>query len=139
MAKELGITHHQVRKWFENARWSFRHTSRMESKLAESVPSNSTPPITNQLDSGVGKLNAGVTLGNSPTVESSRPRSATPRGRKRRIQLETQESDHVLGIEETQKESASVDLPTTEDLRKNGRSPKSQGVRKRGRPKKSAV
>ncbi|KAF7127178.1 hypothetical protein RHSIM_Rhsim11G0155600 [Rhododendron simsii] len=136
LAKELGITQHQVRKWFENARWSFRHTSRMESKLAESVPSYSTPTKRNQSESGVGKVNAGVTTGNSSTEESNRLRSTTSRGRKRRIQLEMQESDHVLGIEEIRKESASVDLPKAEDLREKGRSPKSQEVRKRGRPKK---
>lgn len=135
LAKELGITQHQVRKWFENARWSFRHTSRMESKLAESVPSY-TPPKKNQSESGVGKVNAGVTIGNSSTEESNRLISTTSRGRKRRIQLETQESDDVLGIEEIRKESASVDLPKAEDLREKGRSPKSQEVRKRGRPRK---
>lgn len=136
LAKELGITQHQVRKWFENARWSFRHTSRTESKLAESVPSYHTPPKKNQSESGMGKVNAGLTIGNSSTEESNRLKSTTTRGRKRRIQLEMQESDHVLGNEELQKESASADLPNTEDLRKQARSPKSQEVRKRGRPKK---
>ncbi|KAL6964076.1 hypothetical protein U1Q18_035131 [Sarracenia purpurea var. burkii] len=76
LAKELGITAHQVSKWFENARWSFRHSSRMESMLVESE--------------GMGQVNASVIGGNSSTEGSSKQGSTTPRGRKRIPQSEHQ-------------------------------------------------
>ncbi|KAI3445923.1 hypothetical protein Pfo_002588 [Paulownia fortunei] len=38
LAKELGLTIQQVTKWFENARWSFHHRSRMESNSTEKPP-----------------------------------------------------------------------------------------------------
>ncbi|CAI9104331.1 OLC1v1002979C1 [Oldenlandia corymbosa var. corymbosa] len=45
LAQELGISLRQVSKWFENARWSSRHSARMESKMVgtngTSSPENS--------------------------------------------------------------------------------------------------
>ncbi|KAL7206407.1 hypothetical protein ACSBR2_019179 [Camellia fascicularis] len=142
LAKELGITTHQISKWFENARWSFRHTSRMASSL-ESVPmSEPEQKMVREDDAGNGvkskepsKVDAGLT-------------STTPRGHKRKSQPEHQaSSDHILSIEETQNPSAPVDLPKSQEVRKRSRPPKarvqkrgkpprSQEVRKRGRPKR---
>ncbi|KAG8368446.1 hypothetical protein BUALT_Bualt15G0046300 [Buddleja alternifolia] len=53
LAKELGLTVRQVTKWFENARWSYNHRPRMESKLTEKPPEpqptiNTSNTISNQ-------------------------------------------------------------------------------------------
>lgn len=42
LAKELGITAHQVNKWFVNTRWSFRHPSARKLREAETTSNNST-------------------------------------------------------------------------------------------------
>ncbi|KAK2997432.1 hypothetical protein RJ639_025741 [Escallonia herrerae] len=42
LAKDLALTFQQVDKWFGNARWSFRHTSRLGSSVAESVSDKSS-------------------------------------------------------------------------------------------------
>lgn len=43
LAKELGLTFSQVRKWFENTRWSFNHPSSTNAKLANSEKGTCTP------------------------------------------------------------------------------------------------
>ncbi|KAM7482449.1 hypothetical protein LguiB_007032 [Lonicera macranthoides] len=42
LAKELGITAHQVNKWFVNTRWSFRHPSAKKLRVAETTSNNGT-------------------------------------------------------------------------------------------------
>ncbi|XP_027364764.1 homeobox protein HAZ1 [Abrus precatorius] len=37
LAQELGITFQQVAKWFDNTRWSFRHSSQMESDPGKNI------------------------------------------------------------------------------------------------------
>ncbi|PON90616.1 Octamer-binding transcription factor [Trema orientale] len=49
LAEELGLTSQQVSKWFENMRWSSRHSSCKEAGMSESVSNGSVPsPQTNK-------------------------------------------------------------------------------------------
>ncbi|KAK9286219.1 hypothetical protein L1049_014604 [Liquidambar formosana] len=51
MAEELGITINQVSKWFENARWSSRHSTSMEARAAKGASKMDIPsPQKNELD-----------------------------------------------------------------------------------------
>ncbi|EEF34865.1 homeobox protein HAT3.1 [Ricinus communis] len=43
LAEELGITYQQVTKWFENARWSFNHSSSMDANRIGKTPENNSP------------------------------------------------------------------------------------------------
>lgn len=43
LAQELGLTFQKVSKWFENARWSFNHSSHMEAHMANSASKKDTP------------------------------------------------------------------------------------------------
>lgn len=54
LAKELGLRVKQVSKWFENARWSFHHSPRMESKMAGASSGNgtSTPRVNKIMSPG---------------------------------------------------------------------------------------
>ncbi|KAL7199474.1 hypothetical protein ACSBR2_021700 [Camellia fascicularis] len=75
LAMELGVTVHQVSKWFENARWKFYHPS----------------PQTNILEPGpkmvIENISCnGLSIGNSLTEGSSGQRSTTPGGHKRKSQ-----------------------------------------------------
>lgn len=46
----------QVSKWFENTRWSFNHSPRMESKIAEAASRNGTSsPRVNKVSPGAGQ------------------------------------------------------------------------------------
>ncbi|XP_044507692.1 homeobox protein HAT3.1 isoform X2 [Mangifera indica] len=52
LAKELGLTFSQVSKWFENARWNFRHSSSMDARLGISTSEKSTSlPLSNKKQS----------------------------------------------------------------------------------------
>ncbi|XAR52889.1 hypothetical protein NMG60_11021213 [Bertholletia excelsa] len=124
LAKELGISVHQVSKWFENARWSFRHTSRMESKLVGSSPSKGTPPTmkADAVCNGVknnepSKVNASASIGNSFINENSRQKSTTSMGHEGKNQINNQGLDHNTSIQETKVHS--------------------EKGRKRGRPRKN--
>ena len=129
LAKELGIAVHQVRKWFENARWSFRHSARMKA-LVENTPSRGTPPQTNPSMPGPKMVTEDV-----HNEENSKRRSTSLRARKKSRQSEHQTPNHVLGNEETRKLSAPVDLQKAEEVREKGRPPKAQEKQRRGRPK----
>ncbi|PSS29295.1 Pathogenesis-related homeodomain protein [Actinidia chinensis var. chinensis] len=129
LAKELGITVHQVSKWFENARWSFRHSAHMKA-LVENAPSRGTPPQTNPSVPGPKMVTEDV-----HNEESSKRRYTSPRARKKSCQSEHQAPYHVLGNEETQKLNAPVDLQNTEEVLEKGRPKKAQEKQRRGRPK----
>ncbi|KAJ9175202.1 hypothetical protein P3X46_013780 [Hevea brasiliensis] len=47
LAKELDITFRQVSKWFENARWSFNHSSSMDALVRKTSEKDSPLPKTN--------------------------------------------------------------------------------------------
>ncbi|XP_057465895.1 LOW QUALITY PROTEIN: pathogenesis-related homeodomain protein [Actinidia eriantha] len=126
LAKELGIAVHQVRKWFENARWSFRHSAHMKA-LVENAPSRGTPPQMNPSVSGPKMVTE-----DAVNEENSKRRSTSLRARKKSRQSEHQTPDHVLGNEETRKLSAPVDLQKAEEVREKGKTTKSSRKAKTG-------
>ncbi|KAH1190831.1 Homeobox protein HAZ1 [Glycine max] len=42
LAQELGLTYQQVAKWFDNTRWSFRHSSQMETNSGRNASPEAT-------------------------------------------------------------------------------------------------
>ncbi|GMQ01032.1 hypothetical protein CsSME_00047828 [Camellia sinensis var. sinensis] len=75
LAMELGVTVHQVSKWFENARWKFYHPS-PQINISEPGPKMVTENVSCN----------GLSMVNSLTEESSGQRSTTPGGHKRKSQ-----------------------------------------------------
>uniref|UniRef100_A0A5B7AA23 Homeobox protein HAT3.1 n=1 Tax=Davidia involucrata TaxID=16924 RepID=A0A5B7AA23_DAVIN len=146
LVKELGITLQQVSKWFGHARWSFRHSSRMELNTAESSPNKGTPsPQVNKNmtepapkmftrpvasngaeNKELPKTSPGATEccssdERSGNLLTSRQKSTSPKSGKRKGILDHQASDHISGVEETPKQGAKGDSPTAQDLQKSDR------------------
>ncbi|KAI4298527.1 hypothetical protein L6164_032075 [Bauhinia variegata] len=94
LAQELGITLQQVNKWFENARWKFRHSSHLEA-------STGGDPLQQATCSRVenGELLVGEEERKSELMlqESSRENPKTPSTRKRKHKSDPQASDTNVG------------------------------------------
>ncbi|XP_052195711.1 homeobox protein HOX1A isoform X2 [Diospyros lotus] len=136
LSKELGITVSQVSKWFENARWSFRHhPSRLRSNMVENVENEVTPPQTNLSESGSKmateslkcngaeskELNIVNSSQTTSTQVSSRQRSRTPRGCKRKSQSDHQASEQLSSSKEATKLSEPIDKPKAQASHKSSR------------------
>ncbi|KAM7474728.1 hypothetical protein LguiB_021971 [Lonicera macranthoides] len=103
LATELSLTVKQVSKWFENARWSFTHSSRMESKLAESASRNGTRDHAN---SGLEK---------SAAAQNSSPaKSRKSKGKSYKSKTEAVE-------EMTQKQNVDDNAPKAQEVRRSSR------------------
>ncbi|XP_059647855.1 homeobox protein HAT3.1 [Cornus florida] len=104
LAKESGLTLKQVSKWFENARWSFRHPSQMDSSTVKSTPNKGSPSP----KKGTVKSPSAIRVSNGDAreviKESSIQKSTTPRGRKKKAKLDHQAIDH-MSIEETSEQA----------------------------------
>lgn len=93
----------QVSKWFENARWSFNHSSPVDSKLAR----NGTRDNVNY---GVEK---------SAAARNSRP----TKSRKNKVKSDNKNVEAVSSTEETtQKQNAEDNTPKAQEMRRRGRS-----------------
>ncbi|XP_041013795.1 homeobox protein HAT3.1 [Juglans microcarpa x Juglans regia] len=121
LAQELGITFQQVSKWFENARWSFHHSSLMEAGGADSaskagIPSSRTNMATRDTTCNGAQCEASPRLATTvressgdlrhselETRESCRHKSTTTNSRKRKGRSDPQASDPNFRIEELKK------------------------------------
>ncbi|KAI4295722.1 hypothetical protein L6164_035738 [Bauhinia variegata] len=94
LAQELGLTLRQVSKWFENARWSFRHSSRMEASTGGNASEQATCSTSEN-----GELLGGEEERKSElmSVEGSGQKRTTPSTRKRKHKSDSQASDVNLG------------------------------------------
>ncbi|KAG2704114.1 hypothetical protein I3760_06G169500 [Carya illinoinensis] len=123
LAEELGITFQQVSKWFENARWSFHHSSHMEAAGADSTSKAGTPSSQTNMATRDATCN-GAQFEASPrsattvressgdlrhgaleTRESCRYKSTAPNSRKRKGRSDPRASDPNFKNEELQKAS----------------------------------
>lgn len=145
LAQELGLTFQQVSKWFENARWSFHHSSHMETSIADSASKKGTPsPQTKkkQLEpvhdmftrdsncNGVPNKALPKAGTNVPehsedlrdselvTQESYRQNSTTPKSRKRKGRSDRQASDSDLRIGEIKE--APAESPKANEVQSGG-------------------
>ncbi|XP_054777293.1 homeobox protein HAT3.1 isoform X2 [Prosopis cineraria] len=95
MAQELGLTFNQVRKWFENARWSFRNSPRMEARASESASQGATSSrVENEIVLGDEKRNS-----KSGSQEGNIQKSKSQSSRKRKHKTVTVESDANTNID----------------------------------------
>ncbi|XP_027155738.1 pathogenesis-related homeodomain protein [Coffea eugenioides] len=143
LAKELGLRIQQVSKWFENARWSCRHSSRMDSKTTGTTSINGTslPEINEKvpkhgeqsnLESATcdeegkmalpqtnpcveGQHIAGTGEGNS-AIDFS-PDSINGRC----TQVDDQKPDQLSSAEETSKQVSNVNASKSQSVRRSGR------------------
>ncbi|KAL0384277.1 UNVERIFIED_CONTAM: Pathogenesis-related homeodomain protein [Sesamum radiatum] len=120
LAKELGLKIQQVSKWFENARWSFHHRSRVGSNSAEKPP-EPQPTISTDNHSS----NQNVELQESSTIQagehitevkvdnlvtnSFKENSGTWAFRKRRAKID-QPLDDIHVDDKTQEQKMLVDM-----------------------------
>ncbi|XP_020225178.1 homeobox protein HAT3.1 isoform X2 [Cajanus cajan] len=88
LALELGLTYQQVTKWFDNTRWSFRHSSQMETKSGRNASQQATDGRTENEERKCELM--------SP--ELSGEKSKTPSSRKRKHFSEPQASEARLDI-----------------------------------------
>lgn len=113
----------QVSKWFENARWSFHHSSRIEDSTADSTPKAGTRLSQTKLVTRDATCNGAQCEASSrsattvressgelrhselklDTQERSRRKSTTPNSRKRKGRSDPQASDPNFRIEELKK------------------------------------
>ncbi|KAL5857789.1 hypothetical protein ACOSQ3_005247 [Xanthoceras sorbifolium] len=112
LVKELGLTFRQVSKWFENARWSFNHSSSMpmDTRTGKSDPKKGTslPRLngTENAESSKARVdaedctNTNVRDNEMKTQENNREECpmSTSRKRKRKSELGNQASDPKSGI-----------------------------------------
>ncbi|KAL3515339.1 hypothetical protein ACH5RR_022241 [Cinchona calisaya] len=142
LAKELGLRIQQVSKWFENARWSFRHSSRMDSKMTGSSSANST--CSPQISDKVPELGERSKLENAPCNEeekmalpqttpvdargiasSGEGKSVTnssPKSMKRSTKVNDQKLDKLSSVEKTSKQDASKSQSVRRSSRLQARS-----------------
>ncbi|KAF5745572.1 hypothetical protein HS088_TW07G01164 [Tripterygium wilfordii] len=147
LATELGITLRQVSKWFENARWSFNHSTKMDAHVAKTALSSGTPEskmlkkfhetgaetntgdaaCDNDQDAETSKAvsavmescNGEVSNNNLRNRKSSRRKSKTPVSVNKRQKLNTRASDPPSRNEETPKLRA--DSSKIEEIQMVGR------------------
>lgn len=139
LARELALTVQQVSKWFENARWSSRHSSHMTSSVAETASNKGTPAQKNKkLDGSELKLltedatcngvekneqakaspsvieccSGGVKL-NMDTEEDNGQNSSISKSKKRKAKFDSRVTVPNTNTEETPKQSAEVNSPKT--------------------------
>ena len=93
----------QVSKWFENARWSFNHSTGMETKLAESASRNGTRDRANN---GLEKSAAAQNLGPA-------------KSRKSKVKSDDQKTEAVE--EMTQKQNVGDNAPKAQEVRRSSR------------------
>lgn len=143
LAKELGLRIQQVSKWFENARWSARHASHMDSRMTGSTSVNGTslPEISEKvpklgeqsnLESAIcneegkmalpqtsayvdGQHVAGTGEGNSAVGFS--PESINGRC----INVDDQKPDQLSSAEKTSKQDSHVNASKSQSVRRSDR------------------
>ncbi|CAK9181148.1 unnamed protein product [Ilex paraguariensis] len=140
LANELGLRVQQVSKWFENARWSSRHSLHMESQIAESSRNRGTPPPEinkkplepepNMLAKGAacngvqtwkeGCSGDGRT-GNLVSKKASGQKSVTPKPRKRKCKSEPRASGRNSSIGETPKQNVQDNPPSAQQVKRSDR------------------
>ncbi|TXG64179.1 hypothetical protein EZV62_011173 [Acer yangbiense] len=145
LAKELELTFRQVSKWFENARWSFNHSSSMpmDTRMGKSDPEKGTsvPRSNKQLPQpGPETVTRVSTCNGTENVESSEARAdvrdsemateesnreestmSTTRTRKRKSELGNQASDSKSGIKATKILPAAADSSKPQETPTSGR------------------
>ncbi|KAJ9159462.1 hypothetical protein P3X46_024969 [Hevea brasiliensis] len=135
LAKELGITFRQVTKWFENARWSFNHSSSMDvlvrktSKMESPLP-KTLGPKTISRDATCN----GAQREESPKMQSaklcspeaSKQKSKTSKSRKRKHTSDQTSSGTDSITEKMVKLSAN--LPKVKEKQVGGRMTRSKSV-----------
>ncbi|TKY50999.1 Homeobox protein HAT3.1 [Spatholobus suberectus] len=89
LAQELGLTYQQVAKWFDNSRWSFRHSSQKETNPGRNASQQATDGRAE---------NEGERECELMSPEVSGEKSKTPGPRKRKHLSEPQASEAWLNI-----------------------------------------
>ncbi|KAF2295725.1 hypothetical protein GH714_033739 [Hevea brasiliensis] len=79
LAKELDITFRQVGKWFENARWSFNHSSSMDALVRKTSEKDSPLPKTNSKPLERGHETVGGDATSNGVKVRNHPRLVMPR------------------------------------------------------------
>ncbi|XP_028767683.1 homeobox protein HAT3.1 [Neltuma alba] len=96
LAKELGLTFNQVSKWFENTRWSFRNSPRMEARASKSASQGATSSkVENEIALGDEKRDS-----KSVSQEGNIQKSKSQSSRKRKHNTDTEESDANINIDD---------------------------------------
>ncbi|KAK2974515.1 hypothetical protein RJ640_018680 [Escallonia rubra] len=139
LAKDLALTFQQVDKWFGNARWSYRHTSRLGSSIAESAldksshqtkyPEPETKLVTEDAACNIleeKELPKAIPDGENVRVESLAEKGGngvdfrTPKSGKRKVNLDHQVTDSLPNMD-TPSQSVPVTSPNSQEVRRSGR------------------
>ncbi|KAM4088726.1 hypothetical protein ACJW30_07G090400 [Castanea mollissima] len=147
LAQELGLTFQKVSKWFENARWSFNHSSHMEAHMANSASKKDTPsPQKNKktLEPVPGMFTRDSTCNGAPNKALPKDNIIMPEhsGNSRDSELVTQErnerksttrsSRKRKGRSESDCQASGLDLRIEETKKPPAKSPKANEVQSGG-------
>ncbi|XP_050209820.1 homeobox protein HAT3.1 [Mercurialis annua] len=112
LAKELGITFHQVNKWFMNARWSFNHPSSTDARTKTTSETNSPRPETVGGNSEYSGAQSDVSLKNDGALVEIYVEDGTKTRRETNIRRETNtRREIVLAIAKTSTQQSKTPKP----------------------------
>ncbi|KAK4258817.1 hypothetical protein QN277_005220 [Acacia crassicarpa] len=115
LAQELGLTFNQVSKWFENARWSFRNSPRMEAMVSKSASLGATSSgVENGIVPGDEKRDSKPVPQEGNNIQKSKSQSS----RKRKQNTDTEESGANINIDSAAT-SPPVHSPRASEVQRN--------------------
>lgn len=128
LAQELGLTFQQVSKWFENTRWSFQHSSRMETTAANTASKDTPSQQTseNQPVPGPDKVVSNTICNGAEHASPSSVPTAESSGDKRDSELENFEAANSRkrkgrsNIQEPNSDVRAEELPKANEVQLGG-------------------